>query len=74
VYLTMTGGQTALLLGSSDQGADGSEEGDSAIRRLPSERPALRVISASDAELENHKTKLEQIQKQSGNCLWLAGE
>lgn len=73
VYLTMTGGQTALLLGGNDQDADGSEEG-SVIRRLASDRPPLPVITASDSEMENHKTKLEQIQKQSGNCLWLASE
>lgn len=73
VYLTMTGGQTALLLGSSDHDPSGSEEG-STIRRLASDRPALRVIATSDFELENHKTKLKQIQKQSGNCLWLASE
>ncbi len=73
VYLIMTGGQTALLLGGNDQDADGSEEG-SVIRRLASDRPPLPVITASDSEMENHKTKLEQIQKQSGNCLWLASE
>lgn len=73
VYLAMTGGQTALSLGSNEDGAGGSEEG-STIRRLAAGRPALRVISVSDTELKNHQNKLEQIQKQSGNCLWLAND
>lgn len=72
VYLAMTGGQTALLLGNSDDVCD-SEEGGSTIRRLPtSGRPTLRVIPVSDIESKNHQNKLEQIQKQSGNCLWLS--
>ncbi len=74
VYLAMTGGQTALSLGSSDDGAGDSEEGGSTIRRLAAGRPALRVISASDIEMQNHQNKLEQIQKQSGNCLWLSND
>ncbi|MGO0307110.1 DNA polymerase III subunit epsilon [Endozoicomonas acroporae] len=73
VYLAMTGGQTALSLGSSEDSAGDSEEG-STIRRLAAGRPALRVISVSDTELQNHQNKLEQIQKQSGNCLWLAND
>ncbi|WP_257265734.1 DNA polymerase III subunit epsilon [Endozoicomonas sp. ONNA2] len=72
VYLAMTGGQRALSLGSSEDGAGNPEEGGSAIRRLAAGKPVLRVVCASDTELENHQNKLEQIQKQSGNCLWLA--
>lgn len=74
VYLAMTGGQTALSLGSSDDSGGDSEEGGSTIRRLADARPALRVISVSDIELRNHQNKLEQIQKQSGNCLWLSDD
>ena len=70
VYLAMTGGQTALMLGSSDLEADAVDQGGSSIRRLPAQRPALPVIAASSAELEQHRAKLEQIQQQSGNCLW----
>lgn len=74
VYLAMTGGQTALSLGSSDDSGGDSEEGGSTIRRLADARPALRVISVSDIELRNHQNKLEQIQKQSDNCLWLSDD
>ena len=71
VYLAMTGGQTALSLNSGEDVAGEQEEG-SAIHRFGSDKPELRVIAASDAELENHQRKLEQIQKKSGRCLWLS--
>ena len=70
VYLTMTGGQTALSLSSGEEAA-GEQEAGSSIRRLGTDKPELRVIAASDTELENHQRKLEQIQKKSGSCLWL---
>lgn len=70
VYLAMTGGQTALSLSSGEEAA-GEQEAGSTIRRLGTDKPALRVIAASNAELENHQRKLEQIQKKSGSCLWL---
>lgn len=74
VYLVMTGGQTALSLAGSDDGAGDTEDSGSVIRRLAAGRPSLRVIPASDVELQDHQTRLEQIQKQSGSCLWLAKE
>ena len=70
VYLAMTGGQTALMLGGSDPDSDAASEDGSLIRRLPAERPRLRVISASSTELKEHRAKLEQIQQQSGQCFW----
>lgn len=70
VYLAMTGGQTALSLGSGEDVGGGQEEG-SAIHRFGSDKPELRVIAASAAELAHHQRKLEQIQKKSGSCLWL---
>ena len=70
VYLAMTGGQTALMLGGSDPDSDATSVGGSSVRRLPAERPRLRVISASNTELEEHRAKLEQIQQQSGKCFW----
>jgi DNA polymerase-3 subunit epsilon len=70
VYLIMTGGQVALSLGSGgdNAGAAGQSQG---IRRLAGNRPALRVIRASDAELEQHRTCLETVAKASGGpALW----
>ncbi|MRI34168.1 DNA polymerase III subunit epsilon [Endozoicomonas sp. OPT23] len=63
VYLAMTGGQTALILG----GLGENQEGDAAtIRRLPTDRAALTVLKASEEELKLHKEKLEKI----GQELW----
>ena len=71
VYLLMTGGQTRLALGGKQGG--NSDYGDEAeeVRRVDSNRPALRVIRASDEELALHAEKLETIDKASGgNCVW----
>ncbi len=73
VYLMMTGGQTALLLGGSGDSEE-NEGGVTGIRRLASNRPKLQVIKASDDELAAHAKKLQELDKRSGgNCLWLKG-
>lgn len=63
VYLTMTGGQTALLLN-----ADGQNPGDSNDHKIAirSDRPTLKVLKASDAEILLHQKKLEEISEKSG--------
>lgn len=71
VYLLMTGGQTALSLGSSSSGSDGDSEGAEGIRRVERTQHSLPVIMATEDELQRHKSKLEEIQNASGgNCLW----
>ena len=68
VYLSMTGGQTSLSLGS------GSEDGGQAaiaIRRLKAERKPLKIVHASEDELAAHRKCLARIEKKSGgNCVW----
>lgn len=71
VYLTMTGGQTNLLLG--DEQDELSGEGRdlfSSIRRVAAERPPLKILRASETELAAHQAKLELINKKAGRCLW----
>jgi len=70
VYLLMTGGQVGLSLGSAQgEGASGEEP---IIRRLPVDRPVLKVLVATAQELVEHNRKLKEIQKKSeGNCIWL---
>lgn len=71
VYLTMTGGQTALLL--SDSAANGEDGGSSGhlVKRLPASRQSLPVIAASSEELAAHEVQLDVIAKQSeGKVLW----
>lgn len=64
VYLAMTGGQTSLGLGQ-DEHAE-SHNNESTVKKLSTSRPALRVITASDAELQAHESRLAAIEKASG--------
>lgn len=69
VYLLMTGGQTALSLGSQSEG--GAKDGAETIRRLSSERPPLVVIQATEQELALHQEKLNVIESAAEEeCLW----
>lgn len=75
VYLLMTGGQTALELGSESQTSAEQASGPVSLGRISGDRRPLRVIRASDTELEAHQNKLKMIDKASGgNCLWLQQE
>lgn len=68
VYLAMTGGQSSLLLDSSNK-----DEGQSVsiTKALPADRQPLKVITATATELALHQQRLEQINKASdGACLW----
>jgi len=67
VYLSMTGGQTLLSLGAEAESGPSEVGG---IRRLPADRPRLRVLRASDAEREAHEARLAAIEKAAGTCLW----
>lgn len=64
VYLAMTGGQTALLLGADNETNDTG----TGIQRVAirTDRPALKVLRASSEELEFHEKKLAEIAKKSG--------
>ena len=72
VYLLMTGGQVNLNI-SGQQASDGGQDNSrSGIRRLAQDRQPLRVVTASQEEIERHQQKLEAINKSSGNCLWMS--
>ncbi|NVJ65082.1 MAG: DNA polymerase III subunit epsilon [Gammaproteobacteria bacterium] len=60
VYLRMTGGQTSLTLGRQASSAN-SQTGETAIRRINSDRLPLRVIKANEQELEAHQKKLASL-------------
>ncbi len=68
VYLAMTGGQTALLLDGFSSGIDGT--GEAEIRAVSGDRPALRVVAASEQELQAHNERLDAIEKTAGVCVW----
>ncbi|MDH5471961.1 MAG: DNA polymerase III subunit epsilon [Gammaproteobacteria bacterium] len=66
VYLRMTGGQVTLSLGGH---ADRANAGMAAspIRRVDSNRPALKVIRASADELSAHEDSLQRLGEA---CVW----
>lgn len=69
VYLAMTGGQTALLLG--DEGANDSGSNSAhSFRQIAAEREALAVINANANELTAHQKYQDAIDKASGKSLW----
>lgn len=68
VYLMMTGGQTALNLSGQKAGENGEQV--ERIRRLSSERKALKVITATADELEHHERRLDLVEEKGGSCLW----
>lgn len=67
VYLGMTGGQTALTLGESD---DDDEVTGTRIIRLSPDRPRLKVVQASPEELAAHNERLQGLEKSAGEVLW----
>lgn len=66
VYLLLTGGQTALSL---DAGSDNGGMG-GGIRRLSPDRPRLRVVAATDVELEAHQAFMSAMEKKAGETVW----
>lgn len=68
VYLAMTGGQTALLLG--EEGGADSEAGAVSFNRLNADRPSLTIIKADASELDSHQQYLKKIKEESGKNLW----
>jgi len=68
VYLMMTGGQTKLSLAASDSEFT---EASRAAAKISRDRLPLKVLFASDEELNRHQTKLAEISKKSGeNLSW----
>ena len=63
VYLAMTGGQATLTLGGQNTG---SSEVPTTQYQLRPDRPALRVVSADEAEQQAHRHRLEAIEKVAG--------
>ncbi len=69
VYLALTGGQTSLSLAAN---SDSSAKSNRAQEGLDENRDALKVIYASDEELQAHDAFLNKIQQESeAGCVWL---
>ncbi|MCM5703374.1 DNA polymerase III subunit epsilon [Larsenimonas salina] len=73
VYLAMTGGQTALVLGDSDHQQTQENQrlaDDHASISIQADRQALRVVAPTDAEWQAHRQKLDNIRSKAGSCFW----
>ena len=69
VYLLLTGGQTALALGSDGDGMD--EDGVSHPRPVDTSELVLKVIPATEEEIRAHASFIYMLNKKSGGqCLW----
>jgi DNA polymerase-3 subunit epsilon len=69
VYLRMTGGQEALFVESQQQAVEVKQV---QITRISQDRPAIKIVRASQAETEAHEERLQAIEKASGGqCVWL---
>jgi len=67
VYLAMTGGQVKMNLANNTE--DISQTDNTSIRRLPDNRPALKVVKASADEVIAHEERLKVVNK-NGETLW----
>ena len=73
VYLAMTGGQGALSLDSSVD-ASGMRKHEE-IRRIDSDRPALRVIEPNVEEMQLHAERLDAVDKAcAAGAVWRRGK
>jgi DNA polymerase-3 subunit epsilon len=74
VYLAMTGGQVSLDLTLDIQDNNNKNNSDQIFEHQPLaiSNLSFKVLTATADELEAHQQRLLQLQKKSGNCLWLA--
>ena len=74
VYLAMTGGQVKMAFSTEEQDAGaGRGRAEEVVRRLVAkERPALKVIRATDEELLRHEERLSALDDACGGtgCVW----
>ena len=70
VYLAMTGGQTALSLGGSEETSAGGMAVVATHKPVDTARSVLRVIRASESEYVAHLQRLDAIDKASGGSVW----
>lgn len=68
VFLLMTGGQSSLL----DEGQSVIEavSVNTDVKRVSTDRSALKIISCNEEELTAHQLRLDAIEKAGGACIW----
>ena len=70
VFLLMTGGQTSMAF--SMEGDTQQQQDETGIQRVIRQASNLRVVFASDDEVNEHEKRLDLVQKKGGSCLWRA--
>ncbi|RZU98020.1 DNA polymerase III subunit epsilon [Spiribacter vilamensis] len=71
VYLAMTGGQVTLHLGAREE--DGPAQRIESDQPVSADRPRLRVVEPTAAEIAAHASWLDQLDRESdGRCVWRA--
>ena len=70
VFLLMTGGQTSMAF--SMEGDSQQQQDETGIQRVIRQASNLRVVFASDDEVNEHEKRLDLVQKKGGSCLWRA--
>ena len=68
VFLLMTGGQSSLL--DEGQSVIGAVSVNTDVKRVSTDRSALKIISCNEEELIAHQLRLDDIEKASGACIW----
>ena len=68
VFLLMTGGQSSLL--DEGQSVIGAVSVNTNVKRVSTDRSALKIISCNEEELTAHQLRLDSIEKASGACIW----
>ena len=68
VFLLMTGGQSSLL--DEGQSVIGAVSVNTDVKRVSTDRSALKIISCNEEELTAHQLRLEAIEKAGGACIW----
>ena len=70
VFLLMTGGQTSMAF--SMEGDTQQQQDETGIQRVIRQASNLRVVFASEDEVNEHEKRLDLVQKKGGSCLWRA--
>jgi DNA polymerase-3 subunit epsilon len=68
VFLLLTGGQSSLL--DEVQSVTEAVSVNTDVKRVSTDRSALKIISCNEEELTAHQLRLDAIEKASGACIW----
>ncbi|OAT25205.1 DNA polymerase III subunit epsilon [Proteus myxofaciens] len=68
VYLSMTGGQTALAF--SMEGESNNEQEQNEVQRVTRPSLGLKVLRATEQEMVEHEARLDLVEKKGGHSLW----